>query len=49
MEYNHLERETALGRNKPVRIVHTPGEESEVAKRRENRLKALLPSSRFDR
>ena len=33
----------------PTKITQTPGELSEAAKRRDQRLKGLLPSTRFDR
>jgi len=38
------------GRRAPAtKITQTPGEVSEAAKRREQRLKGMLPSTRFDR
>ena len=49
LELEELNKNIMLGRDKAKVITHTPGELSEMAKKRDKRLKAMIPSSRFDR
>ena len=48
-ELEEMQKNVMLGRDKPTVLVHTPGELSETAKKRDKRLKNMMPSSRFDR
>ena len=48
-ELEKMQKNVMLGRDKPTVLVHTPGELSETAKKRDKRLKNMMPSSRFDR
>ena len=48
-ELEEMQKNVMLGKDKPTILVHTPGELSETAKKRDNRLKEVMQKSRFDK